>query len=98
MSLVIYKYALDLAEKTTVTMPSVCQILKIDYQDGIGPFVWALVDPDSVPTDNVFHVFGTGHPIPETVDSRASHLATFQQSPFVWHVFGPERLLRGNLR
>ena len=65
-------------------MPIGAQILHVDTQEpGQLATVWALCDPDALLEMRTLKVRGTGH----CVEEGLRHLATFQQGPFVWHVF-----------
>ncbi len=64
-------------------MPENAQILSIQCQ-GNEPQIWALVDTDKPTEERTFRIFGTGY---ELNGFEGAHIATFQQPPFVWHVF-----------
>jgi hypothetical protein len=78
MTSVVYKYPVD-----EVKMPRGAKVVHVGEQGG-KPFLWALVDPDQPEEERTFIVLGTG----QAVNGELwSHVGTFQQPPFVWHVF-----------
>jgi hypothetical protein len=85
--LTIHKFAFDASDYVTIQMPRGAVILHVECQCGV-PCIWALVDTDKPSVDERFRVFGTGHMI-EGVGNHAasSHVASFRQGPFVWHLF-----------
>jgi len=78
----VFKYEFEITDNLVIPMPIGAQILHADIQAG-HPCVWALVDPEHAREDRRFAVHGTGHPVFE----NEVHIATFQQGPFVWHLF-----------
>jgi len=87
----IYKYEFEIGDFVEIDFPKTSTILKIECQ-GNQPCLWAMVDvgeisdPSRLMGDKQkFRIFGTGHPIPVNFDGK--HIATFQQDPFVWHMF-----------
>ena len=82
----IYKYPFAVNDEVTILMPDGAKILHVDCQAGL-PCVWAMVDPNKPEVPQHFYIFGTGHLIPELF-GHDNHVATFQQGPFVWHMFG----------
>lgn len=86
----IWKFPIDLVtplgfltDTPVIDMPEGAVILTMQLQDGI-PTLWALVDPSKPPTPRVFHIVGTGHPVP-TRD--VEYINTWQRDGFVFHVF-----------
>lgn len=67
-------------------MPVGSEILHVACQGG-QPCLWALVEVNAKTTKRVFRLFGTGHPIPDQLAEDCVHVATFQQGPYVWHLF-----------
>lgn len=84
----IWKFTLELIDAQLIAMPAGSQLLTVQLQ-GDTPCLWALVD-DYVGLVQVrtIEIHGTGNPIDS--DHQRRYVATFQQPPFVWHVF--ERL------
>lgn len=84
MSLV-YKYPLTPGNPIVIALPRFATVLHIGAQDD-GPVVWARVDPSREPEARKFYVYGTGHPIDDSV--ALHYLGTCQtESGLVWHVF-----------
>jgi hypothetical protein len=79
----IYKYPFQVDDEVRIEMPENARVLHVGLQ-GAQPCLWAMVDPENRPVIHRFRVFGTGHPMPTAV---GEHVATFQQGPFVWHMF-----------
>lgn len=79
----IWKFPFQVAGSFTVDMPADAEILAVQLQ-GVVPCMWALVDTDLPVMTETFLIVGTGHRAP---DEGAVHVGTFQQGPFVWHVF-----------
>jgi hypothetical protein len=85
MSVTVYKYPFEIAGEVVIPMPFGAKILRVECQAG-QPCMWALVDADRVIETRRFLVRGTGHDIPRN-PAEIEHIATFQQGPFVWHMF-----------
>lgn len=83
----IWKFPLQLVSPQFIEMPDGAEILTVQSQGDVG-CLWALVDPEMAVTPRYFEVFGTGQNV-HTLSKRR-YIGTFQQPPFVWHVF--ERL------
>lgn len=84
MKAAIYKYPLSLRASSELTMPAPGRIVHVAMQAG-DPYVWAIVWPDCGETiTRKLRIIGTGH---EYDPTGLTHIATFQQPPFVWHVF-----------
>lgn len=83
----IFKYEFEVEDEPTVQMPEGAEIVKVECQ-GQQPCIWAIVTPGNLMKDYKFLMRGTGHPLPTNC---GKHIATFQQVPFVWHIFqGPD--------
>lgn len=82
----VYKYPLEITDSQTVWMPKGSEILSLQVQSGC-PFIWALTDPNAVPEERTFEVYGTGHDI-QHISSR-TYVGTVQTNGgmLVWHVF-----------
>jgi hypothetical protein len=80
----IWKFPFELSDAAVIEMPQRAKVLHVAAQNG-APTIWALVDTEAPKEPRTFRIVGTGHPIPEDV----KHAGTFQQGPFVWHVFEP---------
>lgn len=81
----IYKFKIIIADTFSLEMPFGAKILKVDIQNE-EPVLWALVNTDYETHETVyFRLIGTGHPMPK--DILLKYVDTFQQPPFVWHLF-----------
>lgn len=79
----IYKYPIDLDAEFSLLLPQGAQVLSIQQQRG-DIFLWALVDKTAMKEERRFRTVGTGHSVP---DGNLKHIATVQDSIFVWHFF-----------
>tara|TARA_R110000803_G_scaffold20201_16_gene52282 strand:- start:539 stop:799 length:261 start_codon:yes stop_codon:yes gene_type:complete len=83
----IYKYEFEVVDELTIAMPRGARVLSVDVQRG-APCMWALVDPDELPLNRKFAVYGTGHPM----DQVGEFVGTFQMAGglLVFHLFEVE--------
>jgi hypothetical protein len=82
----IWKFPLKVDDVQLVPMPMGAEVLTMQIQDG-QPCLWALVDGGERQEQRLIEIFGTGNPIHEDAGIQRRYIGTFQQSPFVWHVF-----------
>lgn len=80
----IYKYPVKHGA-FLVKMYKGAEILCVQMQNG-APQMWALVDIEAKEEEHGFVVFGTGSNIHE-YPPRTKYIGTFQDPPFVWHLF-----------
>lgn len=78
----IFKYPVEIGEFSH-QMPVGAKILTAALQNG-EPQMWAIVDKSQPVEERKFQVIGTGHEF-DLSDKR--FISTFQQGPFVWHLF-----------
>jgi hypothetical protein len=64
-------------------MPMDAQILTVQKQDG-EPTIWAMVNTENELETRNFTIVGTGNSFD---DKDMKYIGTFQDSPFVWHLF-----------
>jgi hypothetical protein len=83
MSVVVYKYPLELDDSQLIGMPKYADILKVGYQ-GKSLHVWALVDLKMETVARKFVISGTGHELPA---SRLIYVDTVFDGNYVWHIF-----------
>jgi len=79
----IHKYPFPISGSFALLMPAGAKPFRVDMQNG-DPCLWAMVDTAATMYMHRFYVLGTGGPIP---DDAGKYIGTFQQDPFVWHVF-----------
>jgi hypothetical protein len=81
----IWKFTLALTDSQRIEMPEDAEILTVQLQ-GETIQLWAVVDPGKADNTEMrtFEIHGTGNPIGDGV---REYITTFQQPPFVWHVF-----------
>jgi len=79
----IFKYPIKITDIQTIWMPQFALILDVQVQAGV-PCLWAMVAENAVPEKRVIEIIGTGNPIDP---GQRMYIGTFQDVPFVWHVF-----------
>lgn len=77
----IHKFQLTAPE---IPMPANAEVCTFQFQHGV-PTIWAIVDTDDVVELRRFHIFGTGHELPD--EDRCAYVGTYQDGPMVWHLF-----------
>lgn len=84
----IWKFSLDVTGSQRIEMPKGAQILTVQSQHDQA-CIWAIVDVcDGCETEmRTFEIHGTGNPLPQEPGIDRPYVGTFQQSPFVWHLF-----------
>lgn len=86
-TLAVWKFPVwDGGDYSDVDMPVGAQILTVQFQEGSGACIWALVDPQRSIERRRFRIAGTGHPIN---DPLLHYLGTFQMmgGALIFHVF-----------
>lgn len=78
----IWKYSLE----NIIEMPKGAEILTIDIQNGqmFNVQMWVKVDTENEMEKRMFEVIGTGQNFDDT---NRKYVGTYQQGPYVWHVF-----------
>lgn len=78
----IWKYSLE----NVIEMPKGAEILTIDIQNGqmFNAQMWVKVDTENEVEKRMFEVIGTGQNFDDT---NKKYVGTYQEGPFVWHVF-----------
>ena len=81
----IYKYELDVTQSQKLELPSNCNILDLQVQNGV-PCLWVQLN-DACET-KVFDIqmYGTGWQLEESIHSY-DYLGTVQIDGFVWHYY-----------
>lgn len=89
MKQTIFKYPIPGKSRFTLELPYGATILDCQYQEGVGPCMWALVYPNNSPVERQFRMFGTGHDVEE---EGLAYIGTFLMNggAYVWHVFEKE--------
>ena len=86
MNNTIYKYPLDVTDKTQLDLPINAEILCVQVQRNV-PCLWALVNTNERILETVtIETFGSGHPY---TDGKRKYIGTYQlyNGEFVGHVF-----------
>lgn len=83
----IWKFQLAVTDTQRVSMPKGAKILAVQLQDKT-LCMWAIVVEGMEMEVREFQIYGTGHMV--NPKATLNYLATYQDPPFVWHVF--ERL------
>jgi hypothetical protein len=91
MSKTIWKYELEMNQRTAIEIPHSAEILCVQTQFN-NPCIWALVDTDNYKEERVFEIFGTGFSIKGDMGVDRKYIGTFQLEggALVYHLF--ERL------
>jgi hypothetical protein len=86
----IYKYHLPLADEIEIEIPSGATLLSVGQQRE-ALYAWAIVNPSAPSRKILFHVIGTGTPMPRDLITSlhlgATRFICTVQMSFVWHVF-----------
>ena len=82
----IWKFRFDIVSPLRLSMPRGARILAVQDQDGAA-CMWAIVDPEEELESRYFEIYGTGQPMHRDVEADRFYVATFQQPPYVWHIF-----------
>lgn len=84
--MIIYKYKLPfiINEIFQINLPEDAGILSFQFQND-NPFIWAIIDKQKAIISQEFLIMGTGHDFPE--DFIGKFVGTWQDNPFVWHLF-----------
>jgi hypothetical protein len=82
MTTQIWKYPLN-GMMSDIQMPMEAKVLTVQIQNG-QPTIWAQVNPQNESETRHFTIVGTGNPFDDT---NHKYIGTFQDSPFVWHLF-----------
>lgn len=82
----IYKYDLPNVTNTKfiLSLPKGAKFLCVQTQRD-KPKMWFIINPDKPVEQVVFRVIGTGIDIEDNFNDE--YLGTFQEGPFVWHLF-----------
>ena len=78
----IWKYSLE----NVIEMPKGAEILTVDIQNGqmFNAQMWVKVNTENEMEKRMFEVIGTGQNFDDT---NRKYIGTYQDGPFVWHVF-----------
>lgn len=82
----IWKFPFTVAGEFEIVMPQLAQVLDVQMQ-GRTPCLWARLDPTMPNATRYFRIVGTGHDMPDSMEWNADYIGTFQDGPFVWHLF-----------
>ncbi len=86
----IWKFPMP-APRCVIDMPAGAQVIRVSRQPPSNICIWAIVESDNATEKRLFAAVGTGHAIP--LDGR--YLGTWDDGPFVWHLFEPSQSDRG---
>ena len=88
MNNVIYKYALAIVGRQTISLPKYSDILSVKEQLG-EVCVWVMHDIDSSKEKREILIFGTGQPAPDNIMDTHDFIDTVVAygGAFIWHVF-----------
>lgn len=80
----IYKYEFEINDRFSLILPNKFHILKFGTDPNGRPCLWAWIDTEMTKNQRNFRCYGTGH---EIDSSPSDYVDTFNQGPFVWHIF-----------
>mgnify|MGYP001593593805 CR=1 FL=1 len=81
----IYKYVIsmeDIGRSFKIELPSNHETVMVALQNNY-PYLWVLVNPESLEITCKFRVVGTGW----DVEEDEYYIGSWQDPPFVWHLF-----------
>ena len=78
----IWKYKVE----NVIEMPKGAEILSVQIQNGemFNACIWAKVNSENELEKRKFVIIGTGHSFDDT---NMKYIGTYQDGPFVWHLF-----------
>lgn len=86
----IFKYAIPVKDEFTLQLPERSVVLCVQVQGAVGglPHIWVECDPTRPLQPRGFRLFGTGHPISESV-GEIRYVGTFQMDDgeFIGHLY-----------
>jgi hypothetical protein len=87
----IWKFPFEITDKQLIEMPAGAHIVHVGFDPNRTPCLWAEVDPGPrVPrVQRTIYVFGTGRELAFGEREVGQHLGTFNDGPFVWHIYAP---------
>lgn len=88
--MIIYKYAIQFKEHQQTLMPRGAKVLSVQTQNG-KPFIWAACEREAAQDFRHFRVLGTGREVANDEWARLTYVGTWQDGPFVWHLFEENR-------
>lgn len=86
MNKVVWKFPLVIADVSVIEIPSDYRFIHVGLDPSGDPCVWAIVDTESPKKSKPLYIAGTGHKL-KTFQHANSHIGSFVQGGFVWHVF-----------
>lgn len=79
----IWKFEFKITDEQEIKLPLNSTVTLVGNDPSGRPCIWAIVDPIEPLRRQKLYVVETGHPLP----SATSHLGSFVDGSFVWHVF-----------
>lgn len=80
----IHKYPLKITDVQPILIAPGYRVAHV----GLDPIrqlcLWAIIETETQKKPGLIFVVGTGHPIP---DLAKTHLGSYVDAPFVWHIF-----------
>lgn len=81
----IWKFPFEVQDCVKIAVPSGAKPMHVGLDPHKQPCVWCEVDTDAAPSELDVFIVGTGHPVEMGI--RGAYFASFNQGPFVWHVY-----------
>lgn len=82
----IHKYKIEIVTEQVIELPWFHRILCIKLQNGT-PYIWVEVDDDTHKTKVKFHLFGTGHVMPDTSSMNYIGTILLDEDRLVYHLY-----------
>jgi hypothetical protein len=80
----IYKYLLNLSGSQIIETHEWARPLHVGYDPQGAVCIWFQVDTNFPTKKKIAYIVGTGNEIPP---SATNYIGSFNQNPFVWHVY-----------
>jgi len=80
----IYKYPFTITDHQDFELSEEAKVINVDLDPFNRPYLWAIIDVKAPIKKHTLYVVGTGLTVPKEAEM---FLGSFQQPPFVWHVF-----------
>ena len=95
----IWKFPIEITDRQVVKIhgATLVKVIHVGLDPDGQACIWAEVVPENVQRRGaerlVVYVFGTGNPINfEHGESAALHVGSFNDDPFVWHVYAMKKI------
>lgn len=84
---VIYKYPIEITYEQIIKHPMCGKIRHVGLDPNGQPCVWMEVNTECSEVETVLYTFATGEVIPEGLEWHITHVGSFVEKYYVWHVY-----------